>query len=69
MNKLKKRQYRELIAILKMQEQIIADFCLNHIVTHDVPYVEQDIQRSINYINSAHNQLALLINEDCEHLC
>ena len=59
--KLKKRQYRELMVMLKMQYEIIEKHCLEHIVTQETPYVEQDIQRVLNYLISAHDQLEELL--------
>ena len=61
--KLKKRQYRELISILKMHAEVIEEYCLEHEVAQEIPYIKQDIQRALNYIGSAHDTLVLLITE------
>ena len=64
MMNLKKRQYRELISILKMQAEVVEKYCLEHIVSQEIPFIKQDIQRGLNYIGSAHDQLVLLIKEE-----
>ena len=62
--KLKKRQYRELMSILKMQAEVIEKYCLEHLVSQETPYLKQDIQRALNYLGSAHDQLDALMKEN-----
>ena len=61
--KLKKRQYRELMDRLKMQAEVIEKYCLEHAVAQEIVFIKQDIQRSLNYLGSAHDQLEALMKE------
>ena len=62
--KLKKRQYRELMSVLKMQTEVIEKYCLEHAVAQEIVFIKQDIQRSLNYLGSAHDQLAAMMKEN-----
>ena len=62
--KLKKRQYHELMSILKMQAEVIDVYCLEHLVSQETPYLKQDIQRALNYLGSAHDQIEALMKEN-----
>ena len=61
--KLKKRQYRELIDRLWVQFSGVELNCLNHEVSQELAYIHKDIQSSLNYLGSAHDQLAALMKE------
>ena len=62
--KLKKRQYRELMNDLLAQAFHIELYCLNHPVTQELAYINKDIQSSLNYLGSAHDQLAAMMKEN-----
>ena len=64
MMKLKKRQYHELISILKMQAEVVEKYCLENLVTQETPYIKQNIQAAINHLGSAHDQLEALIKDN-----
>ena len=61
--KLKKRQYRELMDRLHVQFSGVKLHCLNHDVSQELAYIHKDIQSALNYIGSAHDQLAALMKE------
>ena len=61
--KLKKRQYRELIDRLWMQSVSIEKFCLEHDVSQELAYIHKDIQSALNYLGSAHDQLAAILKD------
>ena len=61
--KLKKRQYRELMSILKMQADVIEIYCLEHIVAKETVFIAKNIKSAILYLGSAHDQLAELMKE------
>ena len=62
--KLKKRQYRDLMSILKMQTEIIDKYCLKHIVAKETVFIAKNIKSAILYLGSAHDQLAELMKEN-----
>ena len=61
--KLKKRQYRELMDRLNVHYLDIETHCLNHEVSQELVYIQNAIQVGLNYLGSAHDQLAALMKE------
>ena len=61
--KLKKRQYRELMDRLNIQINGMEAHCLNHPVSQELAYINDFIQRALNYLGSAHDQIAALMKE------
>ena len=59
--KWKKKQYRELMCRLNVQYVVISRLCLEHEVSQEISYINKDIQSALNYLGSAHDQLAALI--------
>ena len=61
--KLKKRQYRELMDRLSVQILGLEYHCLEHAVAQELVFIKQDIQRGLNYLGSANDQLAAMMKE------
>ena len=61
--KLKKRQYRKLMDRLNVQIFGLEHHCLYHPVAEETVFIAKNIQSALNYLGSAHDQLADMMKD------